>query len=340
MRGFRQRVFPQCGKSFSIAWKNRGKFFHCVEKTGLFFHGVEKVFPLRGKTRNLFSIAWKTACAAVLGGACGAPAAEPARLALELDAEGQRGAAAVEFRRLALAEADAEAAAGWFWLAAHEYALGGEGELSDQMLDRAEDASPKALSVPVAWLRAENAMRGREWSAAAFHFDSLRLKAEADDLRGYAARGSAAAHLREGDVAGARAALAGAPGDLGAAREAIDRHARGRDKKPWLGGVLGIVPGLGYAYSGEYANAARSLILNSLFLWGMVETAEDDEWGVFAVITFGEFTWYSGSIYGGIDSAHRWNQRRLDGAVDEVRGDLRPRPDLSQVPLFTLKFEF
>ena len=35
-------------------------------------------------------------------------------------------------------------------------------------------------------------------------------------------------------------------------------------KKPWLGGVLGLVPGLGYVYSGEYANAARSLILNGL----------------------------------------------------------------------------
>ena len=72
-----------------------------------------------------------------------------------------------------------------------------------------------------------------------------------------------------------------------------------------FGGVLGLVPGLGYAYSGEYANAVRSLILNSLFIWGMVETADDDQWGLFALVTFGEFTWYSGSIYGGIDAAHR-----------------------------------
>ena len=37
--------------------------------------------------------------------------------------------------------------------------------------------------------------------------------------------------------------------------------------KAWLGGILGIIPGLGYAYSGEYSNAARSLILNSLFIF-------------------------------------------------------------------------
>jgi hypothetical protein len=267
-------------------------------------------------------------------------AADPARLALDLVAEGQREAAAVEFRRLALAEESPETSGHWFWLAAQEYALGGKWELSNRMLDRVEDVAPFALSVPVAWRRAENALGEKDWTSAAFHFDSLRLKVDADDLREFAARGSAAARLRERDVAGARQALAAAPGDLATARAAIDRYAGRRDKKPWVGGVLGLVPGLGYIYSGEYANAARSMILNSLFIWGMVETAEDDDWGVFAVLTFAEVTWYSGSIYGGIDSAHRHNQRRLDEAVNEVRGEKQLRPDLAQVPLFSLKFEF
>ena len=322
-------IFPQRGKLFSIAWKNAETFFHCVEKPALFF-------PQRGK---LFSTAWKTLTALLLG-ASEAWAAEPARLALELDAEGQRDAAAVEFRRLALAEGAAEDAGRWFWLAAHEYALGKKGELSNRMLDRAEDVAPRALAIPVSWLRAENALQERDWTAAAFHFDSLRLKADADDVREFAARGSAAARLREKDFSGARQALAGAPGEMDSARAAIDRYAGGRDQRPWLGGVLGLVPGLGYLYSGEYANAARSIILNGLFLWGMAETAEDDDWGVFAVLTFAEFTWYSGSIYGGIDSAHRRNQRRLDAAADGIRGERRLQPDLAQVPLISLKFSF
>ncbi len=267
-------------------------------------------------------------------------AADPARLALDLDAERQREAAAIEFRRLALADGNAENAARWFWLAAYEYAQAQQWELSNQMLDRVEDAAPLSLSAPVAWRRAENAMQEKDWTAATFHFDSLRLKADADEMREFAARGSAAARLRGKDVAGARQALEDAPGDLGPAHAAIDRYAGRRDKKPWVGGVLGIVPGLGYVYSGEYANAARSLILNSLFIWGMAETAEDDEWGVFAVLTFAEFTWYSGSIYGGIDSAQRHNQRRLDAAAGDIRGEKKLRPDLAQVPLFTLKFEF
>jgi hypothetical protein len=264
----------------------------------------------------------------------------PAQLALELDAEGQRDAAAIEFRRLALTETDPAMGGGWFWLAAHEYALEKKQALSDRMLDRAEDATPFALAVPVSWLRAENAMQEKDWTSAAFHFGSLQLKAESDEFREFAARGSAAAQLQEKDLSGAQQSLALAPGELDAAREALSRYAGGRDKKPWIGGVLGMVPGLGYAYSGEYANALRSLILNSLFIWGMVETAEEDQWGVFAVITFGEITWYSGSIYGGIDAAHRHNQRRLDAAVNGVRGETRLRPDLSQIPLISLKFDF
>ena len=269
-----------------------------------------------------------------------AGAAEPARLALELDAEGRREAAAIEFRRLALAEEDAETASRWFWLAAHEYARGQQWEDSNRMLDRAEDRNPFGLAVPVAWGHAENALGERDWAAAGFHFESLRNKADADDMREFAARGAAAARLRDRDVAGARQALATAPGDLAAARAAVDGYAARRDKRPWAGGVLGLVPGLGYVYSGEYANAARSLILNGLFLWGMAETAEDEEWGVCAVLTFAEFTWYSGSIYGGIDAAHRHNLRRLDAAANELRGERRLAPDLGQVPLISLKFDF
>ena len=278
--------------------------------------------------------------AAVLAAPGWIRAAEPARLALELDGEGRREAAAVEFRRLALAEPDTTAAGGWFWLAAHEYAQAGQAAAADRMLDRAEDRAPGALAAPVAWLRAENALAEKDWTAAAFHFDSLQLKVDAPDLREFAARGSAAARLRDGDAAGARQALAGAPGDLDAARAAIDRYAARRDKQPWAGGVLGLVPGLGYAYSGEYANAVRSLILNSLFLWGMVETACDDEWAVFSALTFVELTWYTGSIYGGIDAAHRHNERRMDAATSDIRGGQRLQPDLARVPLIALLFTF
>ena len=74
---------------------------------------------------------------------------------------------------------------------------------------------------------------------------------------------------------------------------------------------MGLIPGFGYFYSGEYASGLRAILLNGLFIYGMIDTADKDEWGAFAVISFFEFTWYGGSIYGGIDAAYRYNRQRV-----------------------------
>ena len=81
-------------------------------------------------------------------------------------------------------------------------------------------------------------------------------------------------------------------------------------------------------------------VLNSLFIYGMIDTAADDEWGAFAVISFFEITWYSGSIYGGIDASHRYNRDRLEEAVSAVRGNARLSPDYKQLPVLAVQFEF
>ena len=88
--------------------------------------------------------------------------------------------------------------------------------------------------------------------------------------------------------------------------------------------TLGLVPGLGYAYSGEWGNMVRSMVLNGLFGWAMYECADRDEWGLFAVATFFELTWYTGSVYGGVDAAHRYNRERLEDAAAALRGTREP----------------
>ncbi|MCL1920954.1 MAG: hypothetical protein FWG50_07730 [Kiritimatiellaeota bacterium] len=262
------------------------------------------------------------------------------RIALDFDADGEHEASAVTFRRQALLEEDAQRAGQWYWFAAYAYARDNNWKLSNKMLDRAEDAAAMSVAVPSAWLRAENAMRERDWNAAVFHFDSMRFGAPADDLRFFAARGAAAAHLRNRDLDRARDVLGEYAGASETLLASIDRYAEGRDKKPWLGGVLGLVPGCGYLYSGEYWNATRSLLLNSLFIWGMYETGRRDQWAAFSVIGFFEATWYSGSVYGGIDAAQRHNRDRLDAVAHAIRGDDALRPDTSRIPLIALGFAF
>ena len=311
--------FPAIGKKFSNHWK-------------LFFQSLEKI------------------CAAGLwlAGAAAAHADEPAAaLALQLDGEKQWSQAALEFRRLALGEEDGERAAGWYWMAARDYGRAGDRKRAWKYLDRAEDADrERALELPLAWLRARQAEADKDWASAAFFYESLHRKAEGgdggDEWLAVSAKGAAAAHLREKDYDSALSALDGLPdeGEAAASREAIRGYAARGDKRPWLGGVLGMVPGLGYAYSGEWGNMARSMILNGLFIWAMTETAIDDEWALFGVCTFFELTWYTGSVYGGIDAAHRHNAARLDGAVRAVRGDGGAEVEKAALPLVRLRFGF
>lgn len=269
----------------------------------------------------------------------GAQAAPELPLAAELAAEGDHAGAALEYRRLAGDAPSGEARGGWYWASAFEYWSAGEYELADRMLNRAEDAQP-ALGAPALLLRGENAQSARKWAESDFYFESVLRGGGGDDEKTFASRRLAAGRLQQKDPAGAAAALGLAPVPQDTARAALEEYARGRDKSPLLGGLLGIIPGFGYFYAGEWASGVRSILLNSLFLFGMVDTADKEQWGAFAVITFFEFTWYSGSIYGGIDGAHRYNRDRLEAAAGGIGGAAGFEPDPAAWPAVRLKFRF
>lgn len=79
-------------------------------------------------------------------------------------------------------------------------------------------------------------------------------------------------------------------------------------RNPTLAGALGIVPGLGYAYSGHYGTALASLAVNGLLAWGAVSAFDsgNDEAG-YALAALG-FGFYTGNIYGSAQSAGRYNE--------------------------------
>lgn len=261
------------------------------------------------------------------------------QLALILSDEGDLRSSAIEFRRLAMTVDEPERQAGYFWGAAHQYQAVGDHGIADRLLDRAEDAWP-AIEDHAMLLRADAASQQRNWSAAGFYWSALLRSTHEAEHEQYVRRRLAAVRLQEGRLEEARELLAHSTSNEEAGLQALNRYDRGRDKKPAVGGLLGMIPGMGYAYAGEYANAFRSLILNALFIYGMVDTAQNDHWGGFAVITFFEITWYTGSIYGGIDASHRYNQRRLHEAVRSIEGDAAFAPDWSTLPIVSISFTF
>lgn len=257
----------------------------------------------------------------------------------ESDAHG----AAVEFRRQAMDAAEPEDGMAYFGASAYAYLLAGDYERSEQMLDAMEDRAAGSGVVPML-LRGENARLRRNWRNAAFYYGASRRFSESegnDELVIYSGRRESGSFLRLGDVTSALETAGRLPScQSPGAVLSLQEYASGRDKRPWLGGLLGMVPGMGYLYSGETANAIRSLILNSIFIFAMVDTAGKNQWGAFAAVTFFEITWYSGSIYGGIDAAHRYNRRRLDDTARAVEGDGKLEMDVSALPRLGLSIVF
>lgn len=274
-----------------------------------------------------------------LGRASGSEASNLWSFAAQLVDAGDAANASVDFRRIAALESDVTLQGEAYWHSAYQYWILKQPDISDKMLNRSEDAASE-LAPQIALLRGENARLARNWDEAAFHFQSVLNSKPAPEMKIYAARRLATAEFRRGNTSGARDAILVEDGNASQATAALETFERHKDRSPMLGGILGLIPGLGYAYSGEYANATRSLLINALFGYGMYHTGKHDQWGAFSAISFFEITWYTGSIYGGVDAAHRYNQNRREAGDAALGGTAAFEPDWARLPLVHLNFSF
>ena len=84
-------------------------------------------------------------------------------------------------------------------------------------------------------------------------------------------------------------------------------------KSPALAGTLAaIVPGAGHLYLGRKRDAFASFLLNGLFIWGMVESFQNDNVGAGITLSLFEIGWYAGNIYSAVNGAHKHNRRLKD----------------------------
>jgi hypothetical protein len=263
------------------------------------------------------------------------------QLANELAEANRHGPAALEYRRVAMDTKAPLEQASFFWMAGYEYLRAGLHEQAERMLGKVEDATMN-YETEIYFLRSELSSLRQRYREALFYLESLVDNESLDPTaRQLASRRLACARMRLDDIDGAKKALENeSESHRQASFKAITSYQEGSDKNPVIGGTLGLIPGLGYAYSGEYANAARSLILNALCIWGIVALAEDESWGGVAVVGFAGITFYSGSIYGGADSAVRYNKHRINACLQVINDNARFEPDRSKLPALALKFKF
>ncbi len=101
-------------------------------------------------------------------------------------------------------------------------------------------------------------------------------------------------------------------------------------RSPLLAGILGVVPGLGYAYTGAWQTALSSLLTNAILLGAAYELSEKHLY--FSAVSVGAvgLGFYLGNIYGSANAAAKRNKKlrkqHLDQYLDNIfRGILQNR---------------
>ena len=117
----------------------------------------------------------------------------------------------------------------------------------------------------------------------------------------------------------------GAPAEFAAYRDLVEQARSGLsyEKKPWLSAVLGIIPGMGYLYSGDYGAGIFAFLLISVdvIMTYFAFRTHNDIIGYFTGVMGGFF--YAGSIAGGYLAARRFNTKLSGETGGSLAGAMR-----------------
>lgn len=101
-------------------------------------------------------------------------------------------------------------------------------------------------------------------------------------------------------------------------------------KSPGLAGALSIVPGLGHFYIEEYGAGVAAMIWNGIFIYAVTDSILAERYGQASLLGLIELLWYSGTIFGAVSGAHRFNRdaRRIveEGLARDLDGLDDPKP--------------
>jgi len=101
-------------------------------------------------------------------------------------------------------------------------------------------------------------------------------------------------------------------------------------KDPTTAGVMSVVPGLGHVYCERYKDGLVAFLLNGLFIWATIESFQEDQEVLGAILGFIELGFYSGTIYSAVNSAHKHNRKLKDDFLQGL-------PDAVDLNLFATK---
>lgn len=94
-----------------------------------------------------------------------------------------------------------------------------------------------------------------------------------------------------------------------------------RPKKPWLAGLLSVIPGGGYLYDRQPASAITALAVNGLLAYATYTSIKRKNYGVAGLTGIFGITFYAGNLMGSINGAKRYNRKRTESTAATLEKD-------------------
>lgn len=255
-------------------------------------------------------------------GASAAPSASPApelstlRFADQLAAEGDWYRAITEYRRFAHDQPSHPLAGPARLRVGDLYAAAGRHDAAASAYDDlAGDAPIEALAAEAVWRAAgafERAGRGREASARFDRFVMMWPAGPRGDHARYRRAWSLVSVQADGDAAQAlaRDPPTGEYAEPAAQLAAALATPPDSGKSPFAAGVLSaLLPGAGQAYAGRWGDGLLALLVNTTFIYGTYQAWNHDNTATAVVMGMFGLGFYLGGVFGGVNAAHRHNDR-------------------------------
>jgi hypothetical protein len=119
---------------------------------------------------------------------------------------------------------------------------------------------------------------------------------------------------------------------VGEVTSALSRHATIPSKAPVAAGLFSIIPGGGQLYCGRYQDALTAFLLNAGLILSAWEAFDNELYALGGVISFVEFGFYAGNIYGATASAHKFNRDRANAFREDLYRYKQAPLSLSAIP--------
>ncbi|MFH1103246.1 MAG: tetratricopeptide repeat protein [Pseudomonadota bacterium] len=103
----------------------------------------------------------------------------------------------------------------------------------------------------------------------------------------------------------------------------LEKEKRLTKKNPGLAGFLSLFPGAGYLYCERYQDAFMAFIINGAMIYAASEAFDRDNPALGVLLSAAGFSFYAGSIYGTVASAHKYNRNRTDRFIEKLKAGFK-----------------